>query len=271
MTTKLLLTCFRMKAAARIFLLLFVVTVPLSAKILKTVRQPSEEAEHSFILGSGLDFHSDSEETEYDFPFLLEYGVSDNIKLSLEPNYIVLNRKGEPQERGFGELETSASWDLIEEEGKRPGISVLGLVKWPTASSTELGTGETDYTLGLSAAREFARWNGDLNLLYTFVGSPPGVTLQNSLEIILSGEWFCNEMFSFMAEVGSIDGAGRSHGQSGTIQGLAGRESGSERSLTLGVAEHLGEGVKLEEGFTVLSDGSWQVVLGWELFFGGGD
>jgi hypothetical protein len=256
--------------AAGIFLLLFAVTAPLSAKILKTVQQPSENAEHMLIVGNGLDFHTDSEETEYDFPFLLEYGVSDNIKFSVEPNYIILNRKGEPDERGFGELETTASWDVVDEEDHRPGLSVLGLVKWPTASSSELGTGETDYTLGLSAGKEFSRWNSDLNLLYTFVGSPPGVALQNSLEIILSGEWFCSEKVSFMAQVGTIDGAGRSHGQSGTIQGLAGRESGSERSLTLGVAEHLGEALKLEEGATVLSDGSWQVVLGWEFAIGGG-
>jgi hypothetical protein len=256
--------------AAGILLLLFAVTVPAAAKILKTVQQPTESAEHVLIVGSGLDFHSDSDETEYDFPFLLEYGFSENVKCSVEPNYILLNRKHERSERGFGELETSVSWDALDEENKRPGLSLLGLIKWPTASSRELGTGETDYTLGLSAGKEFSRWNSDLNLLYTFVGSPPGVALQNSLEIILSGEWSCSEMFSLMAEIGTIDGAGRSHGQSGTIQGLAGREEGSERSLTFGVAEHLGEVVKLEEGCTVLSDGSWQVVLGWEFAIGGG-
>jgi hypothetical protein len=49
-------------------------------------------------------------------------------------------------------------------------------------------------------------------------------------------------------------------------------EQGSnEIEATLGVAEHLNEFLKLEEGVIIQKDGSWQVVFAWEWDFGGGD
>jgi hypothetical protein len=60
-------------------------------------------------------------------------------------------------------------------------------------------------------------------------------------------------------------------GRSGTISGIGSAEAGgSETEGTLGLAEHLFERLKLEEGGVYKSDGSWQLVFAWEWEFGSG-
>src|SRR5262245_22267413 len=79
---------------------------PAGAKILKT-RRPGEYKELTLTVGSGLEFETDGEDTEYGLPFLIEYGFTRALKVSVEPSYVMLHRK-EPstQTNGFGDLET---------------------------------------------------------------------------------------------------------------------------------------------------------------------
>ncbi|MBK6911015.1 MAG: hypothetical protein IPH10_08845 [bacterium] len=72
-----------------------------------------------------------------------------------------------------------------------------------------------------------------------------------------------------MAELSAIDGAGRSHTHAGSVQGLAGREDSSERSVTLGLSERIGAGMKLAQGVVYVLDGTLQAVVAWEWALGG--
>lgn len=255
-----------------VFLAIFSMSAsPISAKIVKTLGRALESQALTLTVGSALEYQTDSEQTVYDFPFLLERSLAPDLKLTLEPNYIYVHSTVGPSVHGFGELEAALTYDFLAERRNRPGLSALGLIKFPTASHAALGTGTTDFSLGVIAGKEFVHTDLDLNVIYTFVGSAPGENLQNTIEASLALEWHISRSLDLVGELLAMNGAGRSHGQSGSIGGLAGSESTSELSVTLGAAEHLSEDFKLEQGVIVQSDGSWQAVVAWEWAVGGGD
>jgi hypothetical protein len=258
-----------------VFILLALASAPASARILKTMKSAFAAREH-LTIGSGLEYQTDSEESETDFPFLLEYGFTEKLKLTVEPNWARIHRKAEASVSGFGELETAVTYDFLAERRYRPGLSTEAIVKWPTASPDELGTGKADYSLGLVASMAFVRADMDFNALYTFVGNPPGADLKNTIEVSLACEYRLTRAIALEGELGAVFGSGgrfRATGGLGNRGGVIGAsdEGGNEISATLGVAENMNEYLKLEEGMIVYTDGSWQAVLAWEWAFAGLD
>jgi len=248
---------------------LLATATPASAKILKTNR-PGQISVLALTVGSGFEFATDSEQTEYDFPFLLEYGVTEALKLAAEPNYVHVNAKDGGTISGFGDLETSVTYEFLSERRYRPSLSAQGLIKWPTAAHNEFGTGKVDYSLGTIVSKEFVHTSLDLNVIYTFVKSPPGSRLQNILETSLAAEWHLSSVFDLEGEiVASIGSGSGSSGKPSSI-GSFGTPGGRETEGTLGIAELLSERLKLEEGFILKSDASWQAVAAWEWDFGEG-
>ena len=251
--------------------------VPAGAKILKT-RTTSEGPagqELRLNVGSGFEFETDSEESEYGFPFLAEYGFTENFKLSVEPNYVLIHKKQGGSINGPGDLETTLLYEFPTERRYRPGLALQGTVKWPTARRGELGTGQTDYSIGAIVGKEFVPFDLDLNAIYTFVGDPPGVQLKDTFEASLAAEWHLTEAVDVETEaVTSFGAAGRFGGRPGSLGSFAnigGPEQGqSEWETTVGVAEHLNEFLKVEQGVVYKSSGSWQIVFAWEWDFGGG-
>lgn len=262
-TARVLADCFLIMAV------LLTTALPASAKILKTKHpaQPGQELE--LLVGSGFEYETDSEQSEYGFPFLLEYGFTPALKLSVEPGYVFIHTKNGGAVSGIGDLETTLNYEFLSERRYRPGLALVGVVKWPTAAHAEIGTGRADYSLGAIASKEFVRFDLDFNTVYTFVGSPPGVKLKNALEVSLAGEWHLNSVFDLESEVLTSNVAVGFRGQPGTIAGVGG-QGGPETEGTLGLAENLNEFLKLEEGMILKSDGSWQAVVAWEWNFGGG-
>jgi hypothetical protein len=161
---------------------------PAAAKILKT-KQASQYREFQLTIGSGFEYEGDSEEKQYDLPFLVEYGVTKALTVTVEPDYTFLDKAGAASIRGFGDLETSLVYEFVGERRSRPSLAAEVLVKWPTASSDSLTTGETDYSVGGIISKEFIHFDVDSEWLYTFVGDPPGVDLSNSSEISLAAAW----------------------------------------------------------------------------------
>ena len=247
---------------------------PASAKILKT-RRPGLYQELQLTIGSGFEYETDGEESEYGFPFLVEYGFTKSLKLSVEPGYVLVRKKKGGTVSGPGDLETTLTWELPTERRYRPGLAFEGVVKWPTAPIGDLGTGKADYTFGTILSKEFVPFDLDLNAAYTWTGSPPGVKLKNVLETSLAIEWHLTPALDLEGEVVNAAGAGgRFRGTPGSLGGFAnigGPEQGqSESEATLGFAEFLTKRLKLEEGMILKSGGSWQTVIGWEYDFGEG-
>ena len=254
--------------------ILVAIAAPAAAKILKT-RRPGEYKALALNVGSGFEFGSDSEQSEYGFPVLVEYGFTKVLKLSVEPSYVLVRKKKGGSIEGPGDLETTLTCEFPTERRYRPGLGLEGVVKWPTARRGDLGTGEPDYSFGVIVSKELVPFDLDLNAVYTFIGSPPGVSLKNTFEASLAAEWQVTAVLDVEAEVvTSIGAGGRFHGQPGSLGGLAnlgGPEQGqSESEGTLGFAEHLSDRLKVEEGIILKSDGSWQAVVGWEFDFAEG-
>jgi len=254
---------------------ILVITAPPAGAVIFKTKRPGQYRPFALTVGSGLEYETDSEETQYGFPFLVEYGFTERFKVSVEPSYIVVRKKDGDSITGMGDLEATVTYEFPTERRYRPGIALEGVVKFPTAGRGDLGTGEADYSVGAILSKELVPFDFDLNAVYTFVGSPPGVQLKNTFEASLAAEWHLTTMFDVEAEVVTSFGAGgRFHGQAGSLGSLAnlgGAVQGqSESEGTLGFAEHLSDRFKLEEGMVLKSDGTWQAVAGWEFDFGEG-
>jgi len=252
--------------------LLAATAAPAGARILKT-RGIGQAGPLALVVGSGFEYETDPEESEYGFPFLGEYGFNRIMKLSLEPSLVFVRSKVGRSTGGLGDFETTLTLEFPTERRYRPGLAFEGVVKWPTAPRGALGTGETDYSLGAIVSKEFVDFDVDLNATYTFIGSPPGVHLENTFEGSIATEWRLTHTLDLEAEAVTALGAGGFRSAPGTLGGFAnigGPEQGqSESEFTLGLAQHLNDFLKLEEGGVLKSGGSFQFVFAWEWDFEG--
>ena len=173
---------------------------PVGARIPKT--RPSASSTwapwSAIVIGSGLEFQTDNEQSEYEFPLLLEYNFTERLKLSLEPNFVYLVAKSRDERTvgGLGDLETSVEYEFLRERRYRPALSAQCLIRCPTVIDPDLGTPGHDYSLGLIARKDMVYFDVDLNLLYTFAS---GAGQQNNLQIALAAEWHLNHPFYVIA------------------------------------------------------------------------
>ena len=239
-----------------------------SAKILRT--KPSASSSWStfpLTFGSGFEFETDSQETIYDFPLLLEYNFLEELKFSIEPNFAHIDPKtaGARSVTGMGDLETTLEFEFLSETDFRPAISAEGVVKWPTASDSAFGTGNWDYSIGLIASKDLLFVDLNFEVFYTFVGS---TGQRDTLEFLLSVKKQLNHIFELEGEVVTSIGMGSGSGQSGTLS-RHGAVVASENEFEglLGLAEHVNKRLKLEEGVIIRNDLSWQFVIAWEWSF----
>jgi hypothetical protein len=247
---------------------------PAGAVIFKTTR-PGQYKELSLTVGSGFEYETDGEESEYGFPLFVEYGLTGNLDVTVEPVYTVVRKKDGESINAFGDLETALIYEFPTERRYRPAIALEGLVKWPTAPAGDLGTGKPDYSFGLIISKELPQCDLDLNAVYTVIGEPAGVRLKNTFEASFAAEWHLSYVLDIGFEVVAAFGAGGAFyavpGSLDTFANIGGPEQGqTESEATLGFAEHLGDKFKLEEGMVLKSDGSWQLVTAWEFDFGEG-
>jgi hypothetical protein len=245
---------------------------PVFARILKTRPTPSESWTPlmPLTIGGGFEYETDSEQSQYDFPLLLEYNFTDKLKLTVEPNFVAIDSKteGGNSVSGFGDLETSVEYEFLPELRYRPALTAEGVIKWPTASDSDIGRPGEDYSIGLIMSKDLVFVNLDLNALYTFVGDSEQ---ENAFELSLAAERRLNHYLDLEAEVVQPFGGG-ARGQPGTLSGLGNTDGGgNETEGTLGLAWHVTKHLKLEAGGTLRTDGSWQFLSAWEYSFSGED
>ncbi len=238
---------------------------PADARILKTKRFISRLA---LTVGSGLEFETDTEGTQYGLPFLAEYAISEAFTVALEPNYVSKQSKTtEPSASGWGDFETTLTWEGSEPRRRLPGFSIASTIKWPTASTLLGGSGKRDYSLRLVLSKTRRSLSVDAGLAYTWVGRTPDARNSNAFEASLAFEWAAGFVVDLEGEILTSTGAFTS--RPGTISGLGSADQGGGGTeATLGIAEHLFDRLKLEEGGVFNTDGSWQFVFAWEWEFG---
>ena len=248
---------------------------PVGARILKTRKVGTTHRPLALTAGSGFEYETDGEESEYGFPLLTEYALRDIVKLRAEPSFVLIRKKAGGSRSGFGDTETAVTFELPTERRYRPAVALEALIKWPTARTGEFGTGKTDYTLGAIVSKEFVQCDAELNAAYTVVGDPPGVSLKDTFEASAALEWHVNSVLDAVGEAVMAGGAGgrfRSHTTAlGGFANIGGPEQGqTEYEFTLGLTEKRGESLKYEQGVVMKSGGAFQFVFAWELDFGGG-
>jgi hypothetical protein len=245
---------------------------PASARILKT---RSANGQAGLLVGSGFEFESDGSSTEYGVPLLAEWSPFEPFKIGLEPTFVFVQDAGKPLVAGFGETELAFTYEFVTERRVRPSFSFEQVAKLPTAVPDSLGTGEPDVSLGLIVDKDLVWFDVELNTVYTFIGSPTGDNLHNTVEVGLAADiplnWFLDVEVEGVVSTGRLSGAGGSGGIGGFRSGTAAEEGGSEAEGTVGIAEALTRHLKIEEGVNFKADGAWQVVAAWEYDFGEGD
>ncbi len=208
------------------------------------------------VLGGGLEFETDSEHTQYDFPLSLQYSFTETFQLNIESAFTHVQGSGPgvSTASGLDDIETSLEYEFLRERRYSPSLTALGGARWPTATNQDIGAPGTDYIFGLIATKEINRFEVDFNAIYTESGDPGQ---QSILELPLALEYKVSHVFSLAAEIGP------------TLDMGGGGNSGSQTELTLGGIWHTSPFWTLESGVILRDDSSWQLVIGWEYSFAG--
>jgi Putative MetA-pathway of phenol degradation len=243
---------------------------PAAARVVKS-KKPATKA-RELIVGSRLEF----EASDFDAPVLVEWSPSKRLQLIAEPSYAKVQLDNGSTARGFKDLELSGVYEFLPQRRNRPSLALELDLKLPTSSNRQLGTGKSDVGIGLIAVRDFVHWDFEAAGVYTFVGSPTGQKLSNVYEISLSGERHLGRRLDVYGEIvgsggGAFGGNARNGFGLGGLQAAVAEGGGTEGEFTLGVAEHLTQHLKLEQGLTYKSDGTALAILGWEYNFAAGD
>ena len=173
--------------------------VPVQARVLSTRPNPSETFSPllSLTVGGGVEYESD----RWEFPFLIEYNFTEQLRLTVEPKLV----SDEPR-FGWGDLETTVGWEFLRERRYRPALSVEGTIRWPTASEPELGDPGRDYTIGLVASKDMVFADVDVTVSYTSIGD---ASERDEVELAAAGEVPLRNRWALLLE--SVTKIGRAH------------------------------------------------------------
>jgi len=206
-------------------------------------------------IGSGFEFETNEEKTEWGFPVLIQYNFTETLQVSLEPEFgHIKGKDGDVRTvGGLGDLETSVDWEFFRERRWTPALGLEGTIRWPTASHPDLGERNHDYSVGLVISKDLALFEVDSNVIYTFSGDPDQ---PSGLEISIAAEYPLTRWVELDAEfVQTID--------------TGPRQRERPREVTFGIGWHVNSFLTIEYGTQLNSDGTWQELLGWQYSFGG--
>ena len=155
-----------------------------------------------YAAGSALEFQTSPDGVEYALPVAFEAGVFKDFELMVEPvAYTAILPRGGGSAYGIGDTETTLAYRFFEETPYVPALALAGEVKIPTASSTNIGSGQFDYRIFAVASKRIADVDFHFNIGYTFTGSPSDVGVKNPLDLALAAEWFVSPAYDLFGEV----------------------------------------------------------------------
>jgi hypothetical protein len=204
-------------------------------------------------IGSGLEFETNKEKTEWGFPVLIQYNFTETLQMTLEPNFGHIKGKTEDVQTvgGMGDFETSLDWEFLRERRWTPALGLEGTITWPTQSHPDLG--ERSQSVGLVISKDLALLDLDSNVIYTFSGERDE---PSRLEISIAAEYPLTRWLELDAEFVQTIETGSARSQ-------------NPREFTFGFGWHVNSFLTIEYGTQLNSDGTWQELLGWQYSFGG--
>jgi hypothetical protein len=214
---------------------------------------------HWWKLGNAFEFQRSGEGTEAAMPFAIEYGITDNLELLVEPvPYTAIRPKVGRHAIGVGDIEATLTGRVRQETRHGPALAFAAEVKFPTARDTLIGSGEPDYTGYFIASKRFGKLDTHVNLAYTLVGRQDNVQLNNIVSFAVAGVYRRgpNSRTQLFGEV--LGNTAAVPGSESTTSG-APEVAGGELVGTLGAGREIGSGVLLY--FAVSYDNNNAVLL----------
>jgi len=194
-------------------------------------------------IGNAFEFQTSSDGTELAVPFAVEYGLTDNLELLVEPvPYTAIRPRVGRHARGVGDVEATLTYRFRQESRSVPALALAAEVKLPTARDTLIGTRRTDYAGYVIASKRFGHVDAHFNVGYTIVGQPAGVMLDNVFNFALAGVYRPNTGLELFGEVlgSTASGAGEVQPGSGGAGAVVPEAAGNVLVGTLGAGKALG-------------------------------
>ncbi len=263
-------TCSSKFTAAGLSLLLCLMSSAAAAKVVKSKRLAGTARD--VVVGSRVEV----EGTDFEAPVFIEWSPTERLQLAAEIAYGRTELDDGSIASGLNDLEVSGTYEILPERRRRWGLAAELEAKLPTTKNRQLGTGKSDVGVGLIATKEFVHWDFEVSGVYTFIGSPRGMSLSNVYELSVAAEWHPTGRLDVFGEFvgsggGAVGGGSRNSIGLGGLSEVFADNGGAEGEVTFGVAEHLTRHLKLEQAVTIGSDGALLAILGWEYDFGFGD
>jgi hypothetical protein len=188
----------------------------------ETARLP---ARGTLLTGLTYEFQTSPQGTEHALPLAFEYGITNRLALLVEPVLLTAIRPASGRSaRGLGDLEATLQYLVREERGRWPALALAAELKLPTARDTLIGTRRADFSPYLIASKRFGRTDAHANVGYSFVGKPPNVAVQNTVNLALALEHHQSARLDLLAEALFTTAAGTGAPETATAPEIAGAE-----------------------------------------------
>ena len=194
-----------------------------------------------FEVSMAIEYQFAREGREAALPFAIEAGLLPRLELLIEPTaYVGIFPREGKSAQGMGDVELTLTFLALKEQEYLPAIAVAGEIKFPTASNSQIGTGEYDYTPYFIMSKRFGDLDVHANVSYTFLGTPPGVDVRNTWSFALAGDYKLHRKWDVFAEIMYTTSAGGGEGSGANVE-----IAGVELIGTAGVRHHLAKHVDL--------------------------
>ena len=154
-------------------------------------------------LGTAYEFQVSSQGLEHALPFAFEAGIGDRFEVLVEPVALTAVRPSAgngPNATGIGDLELTVFGLFAHETAYTPAASLAVEVKLPTARDNSIGTGKTDIAGYLVMSKLVGPVDVHVNLGYTVIGQPMGVTANNIYSFAVAGVLPISKRYDLFAE-----------------------------------------------------------------------
>ncbi|MDB5035725.1 MAG: hypothetical protein JWQ98_2966 [Chlorobi bacterium] len=188
-------------------------------------------------IAANLEYQTAAEGSEIAVPLELEYGITDDLQVIVEPvAYTSIRPKAGRTASGLGDLEATLTYRFVREEASIPALALAGEIKIPVAGDTLIGTGKTDYAAYLIASKRFGPVDMHANIGYSILGNPPGIRLSDVVNGSLAAEYHVSPVIDIVGEVFASTASVPETGENGvTSESLAAPEAaGGEAFITIG-------------------------------------
>lgn len=154
-------------------------------------------------LGAAYEFQRSTGGLEHALPFAFELGIGDRFELLVEPVAVTAIRPSAgngPNATGVGDLEITGFGLIAHETPYTPAISLGVELKLPTARNNQIGTLKTDIAGYVIGSKLIGPVDVHVNLGYTVIGQPMGVTANNIFSFAVAGVLPLDEHHEAFAE-----------------------------------------------------------------------